>query len=210
MFPFLILSLAAFPEPLTVDVGKDPRQVVVSFRVVVDQLERKEGKLDFEAATPHLKLVVVDEDGTDGPPVFGRYSLVESRLVFKPRYPLLPGVKYAAIGKTIKGKPIRSSFVVPEPAKSKPPQVTDFFPSGKTFPANCLKFYIHFSQPMREGRAVFEQIRIIGPDGKIVPDPWRRTELWNEDATRLTMWVHPGRIKQGVNLRDEFGPVLKP
>lgn len=23
------------------------------------------------------------------------------------------------------------------------------------------------------------------------------------------MWIHPGRIKQGVNLREEFGPVLK-
>ena len=34
--------------------------------------------------------------------------------------------------------------------------------------------------------------------------------MWNEDATRLTMWIHPGRIKQGVNLREEFGPVLKP
>jgi hypothetical protein len=49
-----------------------------------------------------------------------------------------------------------------------------------------------------------------GPDGKDIPDPWRRTELWNEDATRLTLWIHPGRVKEGVNLREEFGAVLDP
>lgn len=209
MFPILIFSLATFAEPLTVHVSKDPRLVEVSLQVVTDQIATAGGKIQFESATPHLKLVVINEDGSEGAPVFGRYSLQDSRLVFRSRYPLLPGVRYAAIGRTVKGKPVRSSFVVPELGKSKPPRVTGFFPSGKALPANCLKFYIHFSQPMREGRAIFEQIQILGPDGKPIVDPWRRTELWNEDATRLTMWIHPGRIKQGVNLREEFGPVLK-
>src|SRR5262249_19146761 len=27
---------------------------------------------------------------------------------------------------------------------------------------------------------------------------------------RLTLWLHPGRQKTGVNLNDEFGPVLDP
>lgn len=209
MLPILILSLATFAEPLTIDVGRDPRQVVVSLPVVEDRFETKGGNLEFEFGTPHLKLVVINENGGEGAPVLGRYSVKESRLVFRPRYPLLRGVKYAAIGWTTKGEPVRRSFVVPAPGKSKPPRVTGFFPSGKTLPANCLKFYIHFSQPMREGRAIFEQIQILGPNGKPIVDPWRRTELWNEDATRLTMWIHPGRIKQGVNLREEFGPVLK-
>jgi hypothetical protein len=63
---------------------------------------------------------------------------------------------------------------------------------------------------MREGPAVFDHIKLRGDDGEEVEDPWRRTELWNEDATRLTLWIHPGRIKEGVNLRDELGPVLEP
>ena len=209
MFPILIVGLTTFVEPLTVDVGKEPRLVEVSLQVVRDQVEATEGSIEFEAAIPHLKLVVINEDGSEGAPVFGLYTLQNSRLVFRPRYPLLPGVKYAAIGWTAKGKPVRSVFVVPSLGKSRPPRVTGLFPSGRTLPANCLKFYIHFSQPMREGRAIFEQIQILGPDGKPIVDPWRRTELWNEDATRLTMWIHPGRIKQGVNLREEFGPVLR-
>jgi hypothetical protein len=63
---------------------------------------------------------------------------------------------------------------------------------------------------MREGRDIFEQIQILDKDGEVVPDPWRRVELWSLDARRLTLWIHPGRIKQGVNLREDFGPVLFP
>jgi hypothetical protein len=92
----------------------------------------------------------------------------------------------------------------------KPPRITEVYPSDDKLPANCLKFYVHFSQPMREGRAIFEQITIEDDRGNVVPDPWRRVELWNAAATRLTIWIHPGRIKQGVNLREDFGPVLKP
>jgi hypothetical protein len=88
--------------------------------------------------------------------------------------------------------------------------VTRVFPSGDRLPANCLKFYVHFSAPMREGREIFEQIQIVSEDGEVVPDPWRRVELWSTDAKRLTLWIHPGRIKRGVNLREEFGPVLRP
>ena len=44
---------------------------------------------------------------------------------------------------------------------------------------------------------------------RLVEDPWRRTELWNADCTRLTLWIHPGRVKEGVNLREELGPVLE-
>src|SRR5262249_45199411 len=42
-----------------------------------------------------------------------------------------------------------------------------------------------------------------------VLDPWRRTELWSADGKRLSLFIHPGRIKQGVNLREQFGPVLR-
>ncbi|MCE9534713.1 MAG: hypothetical protein K8T89_26860, partial [Planctomycetes bacterium] len=61
-----------------------------------------------------------------------------------------------------------------------------------------------------EGRAIFKHFQILDADGNAVPDPWRDTELWNDDATRLTLWIHPGRIKKGVNLNEELGPVLDP
>lgn len=84
------------------------------------------------------------------------------------------------------------------------------YPSTEEVPANLLKFYLHFSKPMREGPAIFDHFQLLDDKGEAVEDPWRRTELWNEDATRLTLWIHPGRIKEGVNLRDDLGPVLEP
>jgi hypothetical protein len=35
-------------------------------------------------------------------------------------------------------------------------------------------------------------------------------ELWNESNTGLTLYIHPGRIKRGVALKDEMGPVFEP
>ena len=53
-------------------------------------------------------------------------------------------------------------------------------------------------------------LEILDEQGTLVEDPWRRTELWTADARRLSLWIHPGRIKNGVNLREELGPVLEP
>jgi hypothetical protein len=101
-------------------------------------------------------------------------------------------------------------YVVP-PRKPTPPAVVEhIFPTADVVPANHLKFYIHFSKPMREGRDIFDHIRLLDPQGNEVLDPWRRTELWDDDARRFTLWIHPGRVKQGVNLREEEGPVLLP
>jgi hypothetical protein len=34
--------------------------------------------------------------------------------------------------------------------------------------------------------------------------------MWTSYQRRLTLLIHPGRIKRGVNLREELGPVLRP
>jgi hypothetical protein len=89
------------------------------------------------------------------------------------------------------------------------PRLEAIYPSGDTVPANHLKFYLHFSAPMREG-VFLEHCRLLDATGKPVLEPFRETELWSEDHRRLTLWLHPGRQKTGVNLNDEFGPVLQP
>ena len=87
------------------------------------------------------------------------------------------------------------------------PIVTAIFPSANDLPANHLKFYIHFSQPMRQG-VFLQHCELRDEHGNEVPEPFRETELWSDDRTRLTLWLHPGRQKTGVNLNVEFGPVL--
>lgn len=208
LIPLLCLLATGTRDDLTIRVEKDPRIVEVSWRIPADSAAAKT-PLEFESASCHLRLAVVDK-GKPGPPIFARYSRSKSHLNLKPRYPLLRGVTYLVEAMSADGTRQTKTIRVPRLPKADLPHVTKIFPSGKIIPANCLKFYIHFSQPMREGRAIFEQIQIVDAKGEPVPDPWRRTELWNEDATRLTMWIHPGRIKKGVNLREDFGPVLKP
>jgi hypothetical protein len=99
---------------------------------------------------------------------------------------------------------------VPARKETPPAVVETIYPTSSLLPANQLKFYIHFSKPMREGKEIFDRIQLLDADGKPIPDAWRDTELWSADVKRLTLWIHPGRIKQGVNLREEFGPVLRP
>jgi hypothetical protein len=89
------------------------------------------------------------------------------------------------------------------------PRLDAIYPSGDTVPANHLKFYLHFSAPMREG-VFLEHCRLLDAGGKAVAEPFRETELWSEDHRRLTLWLHPGRQKTGVNLNEELGPVLQP
>ena len=89
------------------------------------------------------------------------------------------------------------------------PAVEAIFPSGDALPANHLKFYLHFSEPMRQGVFLLH-CRLLDERGKEVPEPFRETELWSDDARRLTLWLHPGRQKTGVNLNVELGPVLDP
>jgi hypothetical protein len=91
----------------------------------------------------------------------------------------------------------------------KGPSITAIHPGTDRLPANHLKFYLHFSQPMQQG--VFQRhCALLDQNGKPVVEPFRETELWSADRKRLTLWLHPGRQKTGVNLNDEFGPVLQP
>jgi hypothetical protein len=85
----------------------------------------------------------------------------------------------------------------------------EIFPSGDVLPANHLKFYLHFPERMRQG-VFLEYCRLLNESGEPVLEPFRETELWSEDRQRLTLWLHPGRQKTGVNLNTDFGPVLQP
>lgn len=159
------------------------------------------------AAADYLQVALIDEaTGRVGAPVFGTYSHEKNQLVFRPRFALAPGALYRV---TAGAEWIDHRVPLPA-APAVATTVTAVIPSGGTVPANLLKFYLHFSRPMREGREVFEHIHLLDAQDQPIPAPWRDTELWTEDARRLTLWIHPGRVKRGVNLREEIGPVLAP
>ncbi|MCA9124356.1 MAG: hypothetical protein H6822_09260 [Planctomycetaceae bacterium] len=156
-----------------------------------------------------LTFRLIGNDGGLGAPIIGDYRQIGSQLRFQPRYRLVPECAYRATLYSV--RPIVNlDYHVPKLSRSEAAVVENVFPSAGVLPANHLKFYIHFSQPMRETRVIFDRIHLLNEDGSEIPDPWRRTELWTEDLRRLTLWIHPGRVKTGVNLREELGPVLEP
>jgi hypothetical protein len=158
-----------------------------------------------------LRLCLVDDETREeGPPIFGTYRLDESRLLFQPRRPLAHGQVYRAILLLGDGKRVQTDYRVPARPSTPPAVVEKIYPTSDVLPANHLKFYLHFSRSMRESRDIFDRLQLLDEKGKPVPEPWRRTELWNRDCTRLTLWIHPGRIKMGIGPREGEGPVLEP
>ena len=81
-------------------------------------------------------------------------------------------------------------------------------PDEMELPANHLKFYIHFSRPMRPTES-WEHFSLKDlSTGELVPRPFRHIDLWDEQNRRLTLWFHPGRQKTGVNLNEDLGGIL--
>ena len=206
---------AADPSPLVVRPGDEPgRPVVVADLPPNVARQLGGGELPTATAGAYLRFVRLDaEGGREGPPVFGTYRLTGNTLRFEPEYRLGPGARYRAT-LVLPGRPpasvdYESPADVPAAAAG-PPAVERVYPSADAVPANLLKFYVHFSRPMRPTERIFDQMHLIDEQGRPVHDPWRRLPQWSDDGRRLTLWIHPGRVKRGVNLREELGPVFVP
>ena len=137
--------------------------------------------------------------------LLGRFESADGCLTFDPSLPFVPGQSYRVEWTDTAGHPQSEDFKfagtpLPQPSVRLAPQAI--------LPANALKFYLHFSQPMEQG-VILERLKLLDADGEEVIGPFRETELWSPDGRRLTVWFHPGRQKTGVNLNEEEGPVLR-
>jgi hypothetical protein len=77
-------------------------------------------------------------------------------------------------------------------------------------PENTLRLYVQFSRPMSP-RDVHRRVQLLAEDGRAVPLAFVevREGLWDPDRTRLTLFLHPGRIKRGVAPGERLGPPLR-
>ncbi|MEQ8787220.1 MAG: hypothetical protein RIC55_13020 [Pirellulaceae bacterium] len=161
------------------------------------------------------------EDSLEKPvaatPMLGTYHWREGRLEFQPRFGLVPGQRYLARfdPRALGGesasieRPLTATYAVADSTPDAAPHVEAIYPSAQRLPANHLKFYLVFDRPMQRGD-VFRHFRLFDlTEDREVPGPFRLTELWSRDERRLTLWFHPGRQKDGVNLNVEFGPILE-
>jgi len=152
------------------------------------------------------------------PPMLGKYRIESGALRFEPQFAPEPGVTYRAVflpaqlpGNSAAGNSvITATFALPPRNLMPTTIVTQIYPSADLLPENLLKFYIHFSAPMRRGN-IYQHIRLLDATGKAVELPFLEIdeELWNQDFTRLTLFIDPGRIKRGVKPLEEIGPSLE-
>lgn len=162
-------------------------------------------------------------------PMWGSYRIEPDVLRFVPRYPLGEGHRYCA--RFNLGARLESYFALPQKDRP-PPAVLRIYPSSSVLPENLLRFYIYFSQPMRQGQArtqvrIYELLNELddreGTEGRdggaggsakeheiegVFLDPL--TELWDPDQTRLTLILDPGRVKSGLTAHAELGRALTP
>lgn len=146
------------------------------------------------------------------PPVGGTYRVDGTRLVFTPRYPPLPGLKYRAALALANATPIERELALPKAPRgeTKPARVAQIYPSANVLPENHLRFYIHFSEPIDRGQA-YEHLELLDQAGKPVEAAFLELgeELWDPSGRRFTLLLDPGRIKQGLKPREEQGPILQ-
>ncbi|MEZ5387402.1 MAG: Ig-like domain-containing protein [Prosthecobacter sp.] len=140
-------------------------------------------------------------------PLFGRVTRDGDSVRFAPALPFVAGESYRVEVRSAAGAWGTQKLLVPRPEIEVP--VITLAPSPAVLPANALKLYLQFSQPMEQG-VFLERITLHRQDESIVEGPFRETELWSPDGKRLTLWLHPGRQKTGVNLNTDEGPVLVP
>ncbi|WP_339732748.1 Ig-like domain-containing protein [uncultured Gimesia sp.] len=201
---------------LSIEVNEnDPRLCLFVVTAVEERLWTTLKTADEEQFQRVLSLRRESQTDDKLPAMLGRYQIKDQRLEFKPAFPLVRGSRYQAVfdpaalklttNKT--EQRLRKTYAIPLP-DSKPPRVTAVYPSSKRLPANHLKFYIQFSEPMQQGE-IFEHFSLFNKtQQQLVPRPFRHTELWSPDGKQLTLWFHPGRQKVGVNLNVELGAIL--
>jgi hypothetical protein len=152
------------------------------------------------------------------PAMLGNWTAAETRLVFTPRFPLLPDTALRvtidppllvdpAIGKS---SPLVFELRTPKRDLTPVTKVEHIYPTRKVLPENQLRFYIHFSKPMRQGEA-YEHVKLLDANGKELNDVFLELgeELWDPTTTRFTLLFHPGRVKKELKPREEMGPVLE-
>ena len=144
------------------------------------------------------------------PPLLGTYSLESSSLVFRPRFPLSPGMHVHAVFQPPDGPRVESTFDIPAAVPlAATTRVSQVYPSAGVLPANALKLYVYFSAPMRKGGS-WKHLHLLR-DGVPVEYPFLELdqELWDRDQRRFTVLFDPGRIKRGLASLAEAGPALE-
>ena len=183
----MLATVARAEEPIKITVSDDRKTLtlLVDKAEIPDRVEMKNGD----------KYATID----------GVWKLDKMRSTFTPRYPF---ERAMTIRVTVGAKSLE---IVTEPEPTVAINiVTNIYPIGRTIPANQLRFYIEFAEPMRPGYA-WEHISLHDRKGNKLDSPFLELdeELWSSDRKRFTLLLDPGRVKRELKPRLEDGPALE-
>ena len=161
-----------------------------------------------EAAGGDL-VVHVESADKNLPAVLGKVSHMGRDLIFVPRYPFQPGVRYQV--SVLSPARVTTTLQVPGPVPQATTYVEQLYPTADVLPENLLKLYVHFSAPMARGDA-YDSIQLLDQGGKPVEAPFLTLdqELWDPEMRRLTLLFDPGRVKRDLLPNRDVGAPLVP
>ncbi|MBL8232255.1 MAG: hypothetical protein JNL98_27415 [Bryobacterales bacterium] len=196
LIQLVCLQIASLAGAVSVQLVTAPgERLVIEIRGVDAALHSK--------AASQLKVVV--EGVESAPPMAGSVSVTGGALRFEPRYALQAGVSYRVEWPGV----LNGVVAVPKRVLAAVATVEHVYPSAAELPANLLKFYVHFSEPMSRGEA-WKRLHLMDDKGVEVPLPFLEIEeeLWDREGRRLTVLFDPGRIKRGLVPHNEAGPAM--
>jgi len=207
LFLALILSSTAFAYEGSLSIPKQENGYI--------ELNLNDFSGDFDSTTPSDFLQVFLDNGKNCceeiTPITGKYSRHNNKLRFLPSFALIKGQDYRI--KTLKLNSKNAyqytRFQIQPQGQERQPEVTAIFPSGDLLAENVLRFYVHFSVPMKPHVAL-DYIKLKDDKGHIDNAAFMKfkQELWSADRKRLTLLMDPGRIKRGVATNLNLGPAL--
>lgn len=154
------------------------------------------------------------------PDVAGRFIESGDELRFRAAYPFQAGRSYrirlplssSRCDGAVAAHTMWDTVLSIPPARAvRATMVTEVFPTAGVLPMNLLKFYVHFSGPMRRGDAA-RALRLVDVEADtVIPDAFFRLEdeLWDPAQTRLTVLFDPARIKRGLLPNRQLGLPLR-
>jgi hypothetical protein len=126
---------------------------------------------------------------------------------FRPSFPFDPGRSYTVRFHAARLPVPRASAVietlvsVPRVTPSAPTVVTAIYPSSDHWPANLLRFYLHFSAPMSRASGV-GLVHLLDATGGEVPDALLHTadvDFWNEDHNAVHRVFSTRAVSSGAS-----------
>jgi hypothetical protein len=163
------------------------------------------------------ELAAVQVEGATDTFVAGRYVVGQDALEFVPAFPFDTGRIYRVhldASRLVSGRTAASAVVelkTVAPDAGPLAMVTTIHPDIDEWPANLLRFYVHFSVPMSHENGV-RFVHVLDSKGAEVSDSLLESpvDFWSPDQKRFTVFFDPGRVKSDLVPNLMLGRALRP